>query len=144
MSHGKGEAFRVNSNDTFENMVEWAREKYRKHGYVVFTCEAGSTRSDQQNRALHLWCEQLATALNDAGFDMVILLQALSKKTEVPWTKTSVKERLWKPVQIAMTEKKSTTEPRRAEYPEIYEALTRIIANTAPGVHVPWPTIERG
>lgn len=140
----QGECFRVNSDATFDNFVGWAGELYKKHGYVIFAYETGQQRSLSQNAALHLFCEHLATALNDAGFDMVILLQALSKRTEIPWTKTSVKERLWKPVQEAMTGKKSTTEPKRLDYPEIYEALMRIIANNAPGVSVEWPVKERG
>ena len=57
-------------------------------------------RTGQQNRALHKGCELLADALNDAGLDMRVVLKP---EINIPWTKTSVKEYIIRPIMRAMT-----------------------------------------
>jgi len=57
-------------------------------------------RTLTQNRALHKYCELLAEALNDAGYEMKAVLAV--KVVDVPWSKELVKEALWKPIQAAM------------------------------------------
>ena len=50
-----------------------------------------STRSGAQNSALHLWCEMVAVALNDAGLDMK---KTMKPEVESSLTKASVKKYL--------------------------------------------------
>jgi hypothetical protein len=60
-------------------------------------------RTDNQNRALHLYCTQVADALNGAGLSME---QVLSNFTmELEWTKESVKEILWRTAQKRLSRK---------------------------------------
>lgn len=94
-------------------------------------------RTSQQNRSLHLYCELLANALNDAGYEMKAVLAV--KQVDVPWSPERVKEVLWRPIQIAMTGKHSTTELNRVEPGKIYEVLNRHIAQNF-GVSVPFPS----
>ena len=96
-------------------------------------------RSGTQNNCLHQWLSQLAKTLNEAGLDM----RAVLKPTvDIPWTKDSAKAHLWKPVQIAMTGKDSTTKPTTVEYSKIYETITRHLASKH-GIEVPpWPSIR--
>ena len=96
-----------------------------------------SHRSPAQNSALHLWCEMVATTLNDAGLDM---RHTIREEVDIPWTKSSVKEYLWRPLQKALTGDESTTKPKKTEYPDISETLQRHMA-TKFGVTLPaWPT----
>lgn len=94
------------------------------------------TRTDRQNRALHKYCELLAEALNDAGLDMKTVLKP---EVDIPWTKESVKNHLWRPIQTIMIDKASTTEMTTADPGEIYLVLDRHIAEKF-GVHVEWPS----
>lgn len=104
---------------------------------VVEIVEA--TRTPAQNNALHLWCEFSAATLNAAGLDM---RKTLKPEFEIPWRKYSFKEFIWKPIQIAMTGKESTTKPGKLEYPEISETITRHFAQKH-GVQLPvWPQRE--
>jgi hypothetical protein len=98
-----------------------------------------TNRTEQQNKALHLYCEQLSHALNDAGYEMKAVLAV--KAVDVPWSKERVKEVLWRPIQEAMTGKESTTELNTVEPSEIYRVLDRHIASNF-GVHVEWPSEE--
>lgn len=94
------------------------------------------TRSDQQNRALHLFCAHLAAALNDAGFSV---LKTLRVDADIPWTDSLVKELMWRPVQVAMFNKKSTTQLNKMEISGVYETINRHIAERH-GVSVPFPS----
>lgn len=96
-------------------------------------------RTSQQNRSLHLYCELLADALNSAGYEMKAVLAV--KQIDVPWSPERVKEVLWRPIQIAMTGKHSTTDLNRLEPGQVYEVLNRHIAQNF-GVSVPWPSEE--
>ena len=73
--------------------------------YVKWT--ANKARTIRQNAALHKYFVRLFNALNDAGLDM---RKVLKPEIEIPWTLSSVKEYLWRPVQRIMLEKESTTE----------------------------------
>ncbi len=91
-----------------------------------------------QRNALHLYCEMLAFALNNAGYDMK---KTLKEEVEIPWQKMMVKEHLWKPIEKIMVDKDSTEEMTNKEVNEIYKVLDRHIAQKF-GVSVPFPNIR--
>lgn len=95
-------------------------------------------RTLQQNRALHKYCELLAEALNDAGYDM---RKTLKHDIEIPWNKNRVKEFLWKPIMETMTDKESTAELDTVEPSAIHAVLSRHLGEKL-GVYVPWPSKE--
>ena len=95
-------------------------------------------RTIQQNKSLHLFCDMLAQAFNDAGLDVQ---KTLRHDIEIPWNGTLVKELIWRPVQEAMTDKHSTTELDRIEPSQIYEVLSRHLGEKF-GLHVPFPSEE--
>lgn len=97
------------------------------------------TRTTQQNKALHKYCELLAEALNDAGYEMKAVLAV--KQVDIPWNKDRVKDVLWKPLQEVVTGKSSTTELSTIDPSEIYSILDRHISQNF-GVHVEWPSEE--
>jgi len=96
-------------------------------------------RTLNQNAALHAYCEQLAEALNGAGYDMKKVFEV--KTAEVPWTQTSVKEALWKPVQQAMFEKESTAKLDTKEVSQVHKVLDKHIAENF-GISIPFPSNE--
>jgi len=103
------------------------------------SCEAvdSSKRTGQQNKALHVFLAQLADTLNDSGFTQ---MKVLKHDAEIPWTTTTAKENLWKPLQEAMINRLSTTEASKADYSAIHFVLSQHLASTL-GVTVPaWPS----
>lgn len=62
-------------------------------------------RTNQQSKSLHLFCKLLADSLNEAGLDM---RKVLKPSYQIPWTKNSVKEHIWHPLQEAMYGTNST------------------------------------
>jgi hypothetical protein len=136
-----GEAWTVNSDQKLAAFCQHVADLYSKHKYVTFKWTTGQQRTAEQNSALHLWCERVAITLNDAGLEMVVSLPT-GKQWTIPWSKHTVKENIWRPVQEALTGKISTTEPKRIEYSEIHEVIHSRFANHH-GITLPaWPTRE--
>ena len=92
-----------------------------------------------QNKSLHVYFDQLAAALNDAGWEMKKVLE--EKAVDIPWSGVRVKEVLWRPIQEALTGKHSTTEINTVDPTEIYAVLDRHLSEKF-GVHVEWPCEE--
>lgn len=93
-------------------------------------------RTLTQNNAIHKYCDELSKALNEAGLDM---RKVLKPGVSIPWSRDLVKKHLWKPIQDAMYEKRSTTQLNRVEVSEVYEVLNRHTAEKL-GLSVPFPS----
>ena len=108
---------------------------------IKVTIEVSKRRTGTQNNAIHKYCELLATALNDAGYGMVRTLKILRKKPEIEldWTMQAVKDNLWRPVQMAKTNKESTSKLDTNEVSQVYEELNRYTAGKL-GVSLQFPS----
>uniref|UniRef100_A0A6H1ZFN4 Uncharacterized protein n=1 Tax=viral metagenome TaxID=1070528 RepID=A0A6H1ZFN4_9ZZZZ len=95
-------------------------------------------RTLSQNNALHLYCQLLSQELNLSGWDMKKLIR---KEVDIEWTPYSVKEYLWRKIQIELFGKKSTAQLTTDEVSRVYENLNRIIGERT-GVFVEFPNIE--
>lgn len=92
-------------------------------------------RTLKQNSSIHKYYGLLATAFNDAG---LTVQQTLSKPLEMSWSPVLVKELIWRPLQIALTGKESTTKLETVEVSQIYEEINNFTA-TDKGISVPFP-----
>ncbi len=102
--------------------------------------EETKPKTGKQRSALHVWFEMLAEVLNDAGLGKHVVLKALEKLgIDVPWSKDSVKEDLYRPIMQAMTTKESTEHMNTKQPSEICKVLgTRL--SEALGITPPaWP-----
>lgn len=96
-------------------------------------------RTPKQNASGHLWMQELADKLNDAGYT-VNSKEIL--RLDVPWTKDAVKVYLFKPIMAAMyPEKTSTTQLTKSEWSSVVEALNLAIGERV-GIHVDYPSEE--
>jgi Ser-tRNA(Ala) deacylase AlaX len=97
------------------------------------------TRTDRQNRALHLWFTQLARELNDNGQDM---RQVISKEIDIAWSPYTVKEHLFRTTMKAMYGYKSTKQLKTNEIDKIFDVITKAIGERT-GLFVPFPSLEQ-
>lgn len=130
----------INSEQALEAAIVQLRMQFNEKKYVKAKLSYGRQRTLTQNAALHLFCKQLADALNDAGQDQ---RKVLKPSVDIPWTQDAVKQMLWKPIQEAVTGLESTTKPESNQYSHIYEVLNRHLTMKL-GVHVPWPEKNDG
>ena len=98
-----------------------------------------TVRTVKQQAAIEVYCRELAEALNDAGYEMKAVLAV--KHVDIPWTQERVKDVLWKPIQEAATDKKSTTQLDTMEVDRVYSILDRHISSNF-GVHIEFPSEE--
>ena len=94
-------------------------------------------RTLKQNAAMHKYFTLVAEALNDKQLTVKTIIKA-----DIEWNPISVKSLLWKPIQEAVLQKKSTTELKRKEIDDVYDTINRVLGEKF-GIHVPFPTIER-
>ena len=125
----------LNSKQSLEAYKVYLNAQFEKHHYLRLSLKTGKQRTLTQNASLHLFCTQLADALNDAGFDFRVFIK---EGYPVPFNEMLVKEYLWKPIQKAITGKDSTTKPTRKEYGEIYDSLNVKLAEH--GIFIAWPS----
>ena len=102
-----------------------------------------SKRTEQQNKALHLYFTQIAEALNHEGFDVRIILQVIAEKgVDMMWSPALVKELLWRRIQKKYLDKHSTIElDSLQEIDRIYDMLNKFLSENF-FVSVPFPSIE--
>lgn len=130
----------INSDAALGVAISALTDHYRTHRYIEIDIKRkGGKRTLSQNAALHLWCRMLADQLNDAGLDQ---RKVLKPGVEIPWSGDAVKDRLWRPIQEALTGHKSTTDISTVDPTAIHETLCRHFADKF-GVACPaWPTRE--
>ena len=95
-------------------------------------------RTIQQNKALHVFFDKLAIELNNAGLDM---RRTLKPGIDIPWEARTVKEYLWRPVQVEQLRKRSTTELNSSEINKIFNTLSRYLGEKF-GLELSFPSIE--
>lgn len=96
------------------------------------------TRTETQNKALHLFFTQLAEELNNAGYDMK---KTLKPEIDIPWSAHTVKEYLWRPIMTAQLGKTSTTELTTKEIDQVFDVINRHLGEKF-GIHVDFPSID--
>lgn len=125
----------VPSNNKEAEEYFWSIDKKKIYG--VFKRETG-VRTDTQNNSLHKYFELLANELNEHGFTLKYILGI--KQVELDWTPELIKENVWRPIQIALTKKKSTTKlDKVSDINIVYEHLNRFFSGKPFFLHIPFP-----
>lgn len=96
-------------------------------------------RTDQQNKALHLYFRLVADALNGAG---LTVQETLKHQMDIEWNPHRVKELIWRQAQKKILNKESTKDlSKQMEIDEVYETINRWLASM--GVEsIPFPHHE--
>ena len=93
-------------------------------------------RTVQQNRAIHLYCKQVAKALNENGHGVTAVL-----KPEISFSMMTVKEQLYKPILTALRGKESTTQIDTNEMNAVYDVMNKALGEKF-GIFIPFPSVE--
>lgn len=97
-----------------------------------------SKRTPSQNNALHKFFELVADALNSRGW--TIRKTLAHYKVDIEWSPESVKNDMWRPIQIAVTGKRSTADLKKhGEMDQVYDHVNRFLSGEPFNVHIPFP-----
>lgn len=96
-------------------------------------------RTNQQNKALHLWLTRLADELNESGQSMG---DGVLIRLPIAYTQHNLKELVVKPVMNALyPDITSTTQLTTKQLTHLYQYLDYVISERS-GVHVEFPNYE--
>jgi hypothetical protein len=124
-------------NTNNESGVKAANAELKKLlGKVVEIKRVKQTRSSQQNRALHLFFNQVAKELNEIGIPFVYR-GLKGQDMEMQWTGLLFKEMTWKPIQKSLYGTESTTKLKRNEIDPIFEIINKFFAEK--GITISFP-----
>ena len=96
-------------------------------------------RTYKQNRSLHLYCRQLANALNHSGQYMGILTTDLNA-LDIEWTSSSIRKFMFNRIALAMYQKTSSQLDTK-EIQKVYDVLNMNTGEKL-GVSLDWPHEE--
>lgn len=135
----KLETITINSLPALAKALTMLDEEWHKdHFLEIKIVRRAKQRTDQQRKAIEVYCRELATALNDAGLDQRAVLSQMREGVEIPWSQDTVKDTLWRRIQVAILGKESTTKLGSDEVSRVYDVLNRWTGQTF-GVSVPFP-----
>ena len=93
-------------------------------------------RTIPQNSSIHLFCDRIANAFNEAGYDQKQVLDAFDG-VELENTLVSIKNDVWRRIQLILTGKESTTELETSEVDLVQRNVNTLTSRL--GVSIPWP-----
>lgn len=111
-------------------------DKLKKTGEVVEILKVKQNRTNQQNRALHLFFTMVANELNELGIPF-IYHGLKGMEFEIQWTAELFKEFTWKPIQKAMFGIESTTKLKKDQIDPIFDVINKFFADR--GVEIQFP-----
>ena len=137
-------SYALQKKEQVEHMAVTLGDLVEKHGLVTVDYKVGRTRSSFQQAALEVWCRQVAEFFNEQDIPRAIKSPIFKKgEMDAPWSRAAVKNEIWRPIQIAKTEKESTTRATSREFFEIHEFIVRAFAEK--GLQLPpWPVRNDG
>ena len=98
------------------------------------------SRTVTQNASLHLYFQQMADAMNDAGYTHRKTWEAMSESFDIPVTALMIKEIAQK-VCLDMFGTKHTSKLTTVQMQELYETLSRAFGRSV-GIALAWPSVE--
>ena len=97
-------------------------------------------RTAQQNKAMWLFFTLLADKLNSSGLDMK---KTLKQEIEIPWSKQTIHDFLWLPIQKLLLHKDSTTKLlKQEEIDKVFDTLNLHLGIKF-GIHQEFPSLDR-
>ena len=129
-----GQSWTVKDKNTSEFFITYIRDQVEQGIERVYTIEK-MDRTYRQNRTLHLLFRQMATALNDASFE---ISHPFKPDLEIPWSEHSVKDLLYRPIITSYFKVERSSLLDTAQLSESMEILVDAVTrNTGVHCHIP-------
>jgi hypothetical protein len=98
------------------------------------------SRTLKQNNALHLWCRELATELNERG---LTFKKVVKDSFDLDWNEDMVKRVFWQSFAKVKFGTEHTSELTTSQLQDIYEEINRVLsAPKFDGIHMPFPSSD--
>ena len=131
------QTWKVHDKNTASFFVAYIQDQVEQGIDRVYTIQK-MDRTYRQNRAIHLLFRRIATALNEAGFEIP---HPFKPELEIPWSEESVKDLLYRPIIESYFKIERSSLLDTAQLSESMEILIDAV-NRNTGVYVPIPSQE--
>jgi hypothetical protein len=131
------QTWRVKDSNTAKFFIAYIEDQVEKGIDRVYTIQK-MDRTYRQNNALHLLFRNMASALNDAGFE---ISHPFKPDLEIPWSEHSVKDLLYRPIITSYFKVERSSLLNTEQLSESMDILVDAV-NRNTGVHVPIPSQE--
>lgn len=127
-------------NEVDRKRFEEYSAKLLRLGKQCDLSEVKITRTQQQNKALHVYFTMISYELNELG--MEFSYSGLNRNSfSMRYTPEIVKDFIFRPIMSAMFDIKSTTKLKTSQIDELIDVITKFFAER--GVTLDFPSIER-
>lgn len=123
--------------------VDKAKDRFNhlvKQGKTIDLLEKKNTRTTRQNSALHLLFTIISSQLNEMGMEFTYY-GLKGQELSVMHTPDLVKNFIWRPIQIALFDIKSTTKINTEQINKIVDVLAKFFADK--GVVIQFPSKDQ-
>lgn len=96
--------------------------------------------TNQQMKAIHLYLEMVADALDREGHTMQDVVREI-KRAEIRPTKDALKEVVWKPIAKILFNVDSTTKLTTGQVDRVYEVMNKWLGDSFE-LHVEFPSVD--
>jgi hypothetical protein len=128
------QSWTVKNKDTAKFFIAYIEDQVEQGIDRVYTIQK-MDRTYRQNRTIHLLFRQMATALNEAGFE---ISHPFKPDLEIPWSEHSVKDLLYRPIITSYFKVDRSSLLDAAQLSESMDILVDAVnRNTGVLVHVP-------
>ena len=129
-----GQTWRVTDQNTAKFFIAYIEDQVEQGIDRAYTIQK-MDRTYRQNRAIHLLFRRIATALNEAGFEIT---HPFKPDLEIPWSEHSVKDLLYRPI---ITSYFKIDRSSLLDTEQLSESMTILVdavnRNTGVYVHIP-------
>ena len=108
-----------------------AEDEKAINGNNIIVCETKGERAKRtllQNRSIHKYAAMVCEALNASGWTKKKYYEV--KEVDIEWTPESVLEDIWRGIQEAMFNHRSTSKLETDQVSKVYDVMARHLANT--------------
>ena len=124
----------VKDSNTAKFFIAYIQDQVEQGIDRVYTIQK-MDRTYRQNRTIHLLFRQMATALNEAGFE---ISHPFKPDLEIPWSEHSVKDLLYRPIITSYFKVDRSSLLDTAQLSESMDILVDAVnRNTGVLVHIP-------
>jgi hypothetical protein len=127
----------VKDSNTAKFFIAYIEDQVEQGVDRVYTIQK-MDRTYRQNNALHLLFRNMASALNDAGFE---ISHPFKPDLEIPWSEHSVKDLLYRPIITSYFKVERSSLLNTEQLSESMDILVDAV-NRNTGVHCPIPSQE--
>ena len=132
-----GQSWQVVDKNTADFFIAYIQDQVEQGIERAYSIKK-MDRTYRQNNALHLLFRNMASALNDAGFE---ISHPFKPDLEIPWSEHSVKDLLYRPIIISYFKVERSSLLNTEQLSESMEILVDAV-NRNTGIHCPIPSQE--